>query len=68
MSKYSGGVIIFNGSIGAFLTGQEITAYGMSKTALLALTQALSHELGPKNIRVNSVVPGIVRAGMSRLM
>jgi NAD(P)-dependent dehydrogenase (short-subunit alcohol dehydrogenase family) len=35
-------VIVFNGSIGAYLAGDEITAYGMSKTALLALVKALS--------------------------
>lgn len=68
MEKNGGGVIIFNGSIGAYLIGKEITVYGLSKTGLLGLTQALSKELAPKQIRVNSVVPGIVRAGMSRLM
>jgi dehydrogenase/reductase SDR family protein 4 len=68
MERNGGGVVIFNGSVGAYLTGSEITVYGMSKTALLALVQALSTELAPKNIRVNSVVPGIIRAGMSRLM
>ncbi|KAI6196472.1 hypothetical protein M3Y94_01113900 [Aphelenchoides besseyi] len=68
MEKNGGGVVIFNSSIGAYLTGKEIAAYGMSKTAQLALVQALSTELAPKGIRVNSVVPAVIRAGMSGLM
>lgn len=33
-------------------------AYKMAKSALLALAQSLSTELGPQGIRVNSVAPG----------
>lgn len=65
---FSGGCIIFNSSIGAYLTGQEIAAYGLSKTAQLALVRALSESLAPKGIRVNSVVPSTIRADFSRLM
>ena len=34
--------------------------YSVSKTALLGLTKALSFELGPENIRVNCIAPGII--------
>ena len=39
---------------------QFILPYSVSKTALLGLTKALSSELGPENIRVNCVAPGII--------
>jgi len=35
-----------------------VTAYAMSKAALLALTRGLSRELGPKGVTVNLVLPG----------
>ncbi len=35
-------------------------AYKMAKAALLAMSQSLATELGPKGIRVNSVVPGYI--------
>ena len=35
-----------------------VTAYAMSKAALVAFTRGLSRELGPKGITVNLVQPG----------
>ena len=35
-----------------------VTAYAMTKAALLAFTRGLSRELGPKGITVNIVHPG----------
>lgn len=35
-----------------------VTAYAMSKSALLSFTRGLSRELGPKGITVNLVLPG----------
>ena len=34
--------------------------YGMTKAALLSMTQTLAHELGPLGIRVNTIAPGLV--------
>jgi 3-oxoacyl-[acyl-carrier protein] reductase len=54
-----GGRIITIGSINAisipFAGG---TIYGMSKSALIAFTQGLARDLGPRNITVNNVQPG----------
>jgi NAD(P)-dependent dehydrogenase (short-subunit alcohol dehydrogenase family) len=39
--------------------------YNASKGGVKLLTKALAHELGPMNIRVNSVAPGSVNTGFS---
>lgn len=35
-------------------------AYGMTKAALISMTQTLAHELGPMGVRVNAIAPGLV--------
>jgi 3-oxoacyl-[acyl-carrier protein] reductase len=39
-------------------------AYAASKGGVIALTKALARELAPRGIRVNSVAPGPIEAGM----
>ncbi|MBT8211851.1 MAG: glucose 1-dehydrogenase [Acidimicrobiia bacterium] len=34
--------------------------YGMTKAALISMTQTLAHELGPMGVRVNTIAPGLV--------
>ena len=40
--------------------------YSSSKAAVDGLTKALAKELGPSNIRVNSIVPGLVDTDMNK--
>lgn len=39
-------------------------AYSASKGAVIAMTKALAKELGPSNIRVNCVCPGVIETDM----
>jgi len=41
-------------------------SYAASKGGLLALTRTLAAELGPRGIRVNAVVPGMLDTGMAK--
>ena len=39
--------------------------YSISKTALLGLTKVLASELGPDQIRVNCIAPGVIKTKFS---
>jgi meso-butanediol dehydrogenase/(S,S)-butanediol dehydrogenase/diacetyl reductase len=59
-----GGAVVNIASISG-KTGRAFTAgYAASKFAVVGLTQALAAELGPANIRVNAVCPGLLRTTM----
>jgi len=65
MKKQGGGKII-NLSSTAGQRGEALHShYAATKGALISLTKSLSTELGPFNIRVNSVAPGWVDTDMS---
>ncbi|WP_309067802.1 SDR family oxidoreductase [Microbacterium sp.] len=53
-----GASIIVTTSIQASQPSSGLLDYAMTKAALVAYTQALAEELGPKGIRVNAVAPG----------
>jgi NAD(P)-dependent dehydrogenase (short-subunit alcohol dehydrogenase family) len=57
MIKRGGGKIVMQCSAAAFLPG---SVYRLSKHGLFALTAGLAVELGPKNINVNGIAPGLV--------
>lgn len=58
MRDAGGGSIVNMSSIAGLKGGPGMTAYSASKGAIVAFTVALAAELGPDNIRVNSVCPG----------
>ncbi len=39
--------------------------YGMTKAAVISMTQTLAFELGPAGIRVNAIAPGLVRTRLA---
>ena len=61
MLKAAGGGAIVNLSSAAGRFGYAFrTPYSAAKWGVIGLTQSLAKELGPANIRVNAVLPGIV--------
>jgi len=61
MLKAAGGGAIINLSSAAGRFGYAFrTPYSAAKWGVIGLTQSLAKELGPANIRVNAILPGIV--------
>jgi 3-oxoacyl-[acyl-carrier protein] reductase len=60
-----GGNVVFIGSVDGVKALPTPVPYAASKAALGGMARALAKELGPKNIRVNVVAPGILESGMS---
>ena len=60
----NGGSIVFVSSTAALDANQGRNAYSSSKAALISQSKVLSRELGAKNIRVNSIAPGITDTEM----
>lgn len=64
MMKSGGGSIINISSI-AGLVGQGLVHYASAKGAILGMTKSLARELGPANIRVNAICPGVIDTPMT---
>ncbi len=60
MKKAGGGVIINMASISAISPGPDHSHYNSAKAAAVMFTSSAAQELGPHNIRVNAVSPGVV--------
>ncbi len=61
MIKQGGGTIVNVASVNSFFHPDGLVIdYGAAKAALLNVAKALSQELGPKGIRINSISPGPV--------
>ena len=60
MKAGRGGSIINMSSIAPLIPTPDLSIYNMAKSAVAAMTRSLGHELGPFNIRVNSVLPGAI--------
>jgi NAD(P)-dependent dehydrogenase (short-subunit alcohol dehydrogenase family) len=54
------GSIVFISSVAGIEPMAGLGAYSVSKSGLLGLMRVLASELGPNNIRVNAVAPGLV--------
>jgi NAD(P)-dependent dehydrogenase (short-subunit alcohol dehydrogenase family) len=68
MEKQGGGKIINMASVGGFRPGPGLGLYGISKAGVIMLTEILAVELGPANIQVNAIAPGIIKTRFSRVL
>jgi NAD(P)-dependent dehydrogenase (short-subunit alcohol dehydrogenase family) len=60
MRAEGGGTIIFISSTSGIAALEDYLGYGTSKAALSHLARILAVQLGPLNIRVNAIAPGII--------
>lgn len=61
MMENGGGSIVFITSNTAYRAIPDRVAYGASKGAILSMMRALALDLGKYNIKVNSVLPGMIK-------
>jgi len=61
MSRKAGSIVNVASIAGYGNTSGGTTFYGATKAALIRLTKRFAFELGPYNINVNAVAPGLVR-------
>lgn len=61
----SGGRVVNLGSIASFRSTTGGVGYGMSKGAVLLLTQTMAAELAPHGVRVNGIAPGVIATPMT---
>ncbi|MFL6002455.1 MAG: SDR family NAD(P)-dependent oxidoreductase [Nocardioides sp.] len=66
MKEHGGGSIINASSVEGMGGMGSVSAYCGSKWAIRGMTKAVSHELAARNIRVNSVHPGMIDTAMTQ--
>ena len=64
MIEAGGGVIVSTASVNASLPDPLVIDYSAAKAALVNFSKALSKEVGPQGIRVNTVSPGPVATAL----
>jgi len=68
MEAQGGGKIINLASIAGLRPSPGMGLYGISKAAVIMLTKVLALELGPANIQVNALAPGVIKTRFSQLL
>ncbi|GKQ41697.1 SDR family oxidoreductase [Streptomyces sp. A012304] len=65
--KDHGGAIVNIASVAGLSASPFIGAYGVSKAAMINLTQQLAHEFAPK-VRVNAIAPAVVKTKFAQAL
>lgn len=68
MKERKDGAIVIISSIGGLKGSDTIGAYNISKAADFQLARNYAIELGPDNIRVNCVAPGLIKTDFARAL
>jgi NAD(P)-dependent dehydrogenase (short-subunit alcohol dehydrogenase family) len=67
-AKPQAGSIVFMASIAGVEPIPGLGAYSVSKAGLLGLMRALARELGPAELRVNAIAPGLVETRFAQAL
>ena len=65
MKPRRGGAIVLTASTNSYDGEARLAAYNASKAGLLGLVHTAANELGPYQIRVNAVCPGLIRTRLT---
>ncbi|KCZ55060.1 short-chain dehydrogenase [Hyphomonas beringensis] len=68
MKERKDGAIVIISSVGGLKGSNTIGAYNISKAADFQLARNYAIELGPHNIRVNCVAPGLIKTDFARAL
>lgn len=68
MAERGDGAVILVSSIAALRGNGVIGLYGVSKAADAGLARNLACEWGPQNVRVNAILPGLVKTDFARAL
>ncbi|BDS08169.1 hypothetical protein NT6N_32090 [Oceaniferula spumae] len=68
MIKRRSGHIIFISSFSAMHPPAGQANYAAAKSALLGMMKSMAQELGPRNVRVNAVLPGFLETKMTNAL
>lgn len=66
MIRHQQGCIINISSVWGMVGASCETVYSITKAGIDGMTKSLAKELGPSNIRVNSIAPGIIDTDMNK--
>ncbi|MDF2234716.1 SDR family oxidoreductase [Albimonas sp. CAU 1670] len=68
MAKQGGGSIIMISSIAALRASETLSFYSISKASEAHLAKNLALHWGPKGIRVNAILPGLVKTDFAKAL
>jgi NAD(P)-dependent dehydrogenase (short-subunit alcohol dehydrogenase family) len=68
MKQQGGGKIINVASIVGLNPGNWQGVYSVTKAAVISLTKTLAMELGPDNIQVNAIAPGLIQTKFAQVL
>lgn len=60
LARAGGGTLVYVASIAGVSGAQNQAAYGAAKAGVISLVKSAAVELGPEQVRVNAVAPGVI--------
>ena len=68
MQALGSGKLVNISSVAGLRPSPGMGIYSISKAAIIMLTQVLAMELGPANIQVNAIAPGVIKTHLSQVL